>query len=144
MKKSTLAKMIVVMALAQGGIVNAHDLTGSLGAAASAIDQYQVHCYDDGAGPTDHLYGAVKDLTPIAAPLVSIQIIRDNKATNTTDAVDGNATYSPTVKVKGNDGFFILTIDKTAAGAENYAVQYHCETIDNQHTGTDITQITNQ
>ena len=143
MKTSTL-KIIAAMALAQTGLANAHDLTGSLGTDASAIDQYQVHCYDDGAGVTDHLYAAVKDLTPVAAPLVSIQVIRDNKATNSTDAVDGNATYSPTVKVKGSDGFFILTVDKTGAGAENYAVQYHCETLDNQHTGTDITQITNQ
>lgn len=144
MKKSTLSKMIAVMALLETDLANAHDLIGSLGADASAIDQYQVHCYDDGAGVTDHLYAAVKDSTPVAAPLVSIQIIRDNKATNSTDAVDGNATYSPTVKIKGNDGFFILTVDKTGAGAENYAVQYHCETLDNQHTGTDITQITNQ
>ena len=37
-----------------------------------------------------------------------------------------------------------LTIDKTAAGIENYAVEYHCVTNTNQHTGTDIQTITDQ
>jgi hypothetical protein len=86
---------------------------------------------------------AIKNNTPSAARL-SIQAIRDNGATNSTDAVNANAAYSPTILQAGSDGYFYLTVNKTAAGAVNYSIQYHCQTSDNQHSGTDIVQLTNQ
>lgn len=148
MKKLPIKPILTIMSFsivwAQVSPVSAHDVSGTLGTANTAIDYYQVHCYDDGSGPNDHLYVALKDLAPKAAPKVSIQVIRDDIAVNTTDAVDGDASYSPPVSVKGSDGFFYMTIDKTATGMENYSVQFHCVTSDNQHTGTDIFQLTDQ
>ncbi|MDO9103471.1 MAG: hypothetical protein Q7U57_00780 [Methylovulum sp.] len=143
--KPVLAMVSLLAVLGQANVAVAHDQSGSLGNANSAIDQYQVHCFDDGSGANDHLEVAVKDLAPKATPKVSLQVIRDDTATNTTDAVDGDASYSPEVSVKGSaDQYYLMTVDKTAAGAENYLIEYHCITGDNQHTGTDIFSLTNQ
>ncbi|MBT9097563.1 hypothetical protein KFZ76_07565 [Methylovulum psychrotolerans] len=145
MKKTTLllAAVAAFTALGQAKMANAHDITGSLGSAATAVDYYQVHCYDDGSGVTAHLYVAVINKST-NTPKVSVQAIRDNTATNTTDAVNGNATYSPGIYQPGTDGFFYLTVDKTGAGVANYSLQYHCQTSDQQHNGTDIFQLINQ
>ncbi len=123
----------------------AHDQSGSLGEVASAIDQYQVHCFDDGFGPNGYLDISVQDTNPKASPKLSLQVAVGNVAFNTTDAVDADAAYSPELSVKGNaDEFYYVTVDKTSAGVENYQIQYHCMTNDNQHTGTEIVQLTDQ
>lgn len=143
--KPVLAIMTLSAVLGQVNPASAHDQSGSLGKINTAIDQYQVHCFDDGTGPNGYLIVAIKDLAPKVAPKLSVQVIRDNTATNTTDAVDSDASYSPEVNVGGSgDQYYLLTVDKTATGAENYSVEYHCMTSDNQHTGTDIFQLTNQ
>ncbi len=143
--KQGLAIMSLIMALAPENLVYAHDLSGSLGFASTSIDYFQVHCFDDGAGPNGYLEVALKDIAPVATPKISLQVIRDNMATNTTDPIDGDAGESPILSVNGSgDQYYLLTIDKTAAGAENYSVEYHCMTNDNQHTGTELYMITNQ
>jgi len=125
----------------------AHDIVGGLGNNRSAIDVFQVRCFDDGAGPNDHLIASIKDLTPVARPLVSLQLSTSTKALNTTDRVDGDPISSPYIKLKGNGtgtDFYLLSINKTSSGQESYSVQYHCQTVDNQHTGTDTAPIINQ
>jgi len=125
----------------------AHDIAGALGNDRSAMDVYQVHCYDDGAGPNDHLIVSVKDINPMAKPLVSIQVSSSTRVLNTTDEIDGDSISSPKVKLKGNgsgDDYYLISIDKTDAGNEIYTVEYHCETFHNQHTGTNTALIINQ
>lgn len=123
----------------------AHDMSGSLGNASSSIDQYQVHCFDDNTGPNAKLEISVQDNSPKVAAKVSLQVAVNNTAFNTTDAVDGDASFSPELSVKGDaDEYYYVTVDKTAAGEENYLIEYHCMTSDNQHTGTDIFQLTDQ
>lgn len=141
--KNSILALVALCALGLLNVASAHDVNGSLGKASSAIDYYQVQCFDDGSGPTDHLDVAIKNNSRGAAKL-SVQVIRDNTATNATDAANGNATYSPVVNQKGSDGFFYMTVDKTAVGVVNYSLQYHCQTSDQQHTGTNIFQLTNQ
>jgi hypothetical protein len=148
MKKITLISILPVLAslIAAPQSVSAHDANGSLGASRAAMDYYQVKCYDDGngAGSTGRLEVKIKDLSPVAKPLISVQVIRDNIAKNTTDAVDANAAYSPLISFNGGDGFFYMTVDKTAAGVENYSVAYHCLSPSGEHVGTDIFQLTDQ
>jgi len=140
MKNKTLKKTFISASLlgvlGYAGSVAAHDINGVLGKSAGATDYYQVECFDDGTGPADHLVVKIKDLVPVAAPLVSVQVTKGKIAKNTTDAADGNATFSPTLNIKGGNGLYYLTVDKTAANAETYNLQIHCETSGGLHTGT--------
>jgi hypothetical protein len=146
MKSHLLQKtLLLVSMLTAGNAVLAHELSGALGSAASATDSYQVHCYDDGNGAADHLYFHIKDLLPNAAPVVSAQVTMGRLAASTTDAVDGDAAYSPAINVKGgNNSYYFVTVDKTKLGAENYSFEYHCMTATGSHTGTDILPLANQ
>lgn len=127
-------------------VSSAHDQTGALGKAISATDVYQVHCYDDGNGKASYLSFQIQDALPVAAPIISAQVtLGASVAANTTDAIDGDAAYSPALNLKGgNESFYLVTVDKTKAGTENYTFQYHCMTATNVHTGTDILQLVNQ
>ncbi|TAN69975.1 MAG: hypothetical protein EPN17_06635 [Methylobacter sp.] len=140
MNKSTLKKNFITVSLlgvfVYTGSATAHDINGALGKAAGATDYYQVECFDDGAGAADHLVVEIKDLAPVASPLISVQVTKGIIAKNSTDAVDGNATYSPTLTVNGGNGSYYLIVDKTAAKAETYNLQIHCETSAGLHTGT--------
>ncbi|MBZ4202401.1 MAG: hypothetical protein LAC70_04665 [Methylovulum sp.] len=117
----------------------AHDVIGSLTASASATDYYKVTCYDDGSGATEHLEVKIKDLAPVAPPLVSVlvskQIGKNFIVKNTTDGSDGNATYSPAINITGGNGDYFLGVNKSAQPAENYQLQLHCLTHEGFHTG---------
>ncbi len=143
--KNVLATVTVFGVLGYAGGASAHEQYGALGKAASATDYYQVTCSDDGNGPGDHLFVQIKDLAPVAKPMVSILVRNGLQAKNTTDAVDGNATGSPGLNIKGGTtATYDVFVSKTAAGAENYFFDYHCLTANGAHTGTDIYPFQNQ
>ena len=112
---------------------------------AAATDLAQVICYDDGNGPADRLYIQIQDLSPPAPGLLlSAEIFKDGKMTNTTDTVSADALASnPAVLVAG-DGVYYLSVSKTAAGARSFTVTYHCQTANDTHTGTDISVLQGQ
>ncbi len=117
----------------------ADDILGSLGHDRTAIDVYQVHCFDDGRGVSDRMVASIRDLTPVARPLVSLQIASRTQAINTTDRTDGDTASSPLVTLRGGgtgNDFYLMSINKTHTGEEIYSVVFHCLTFDNQHTGT--------
>lgn len=101
---------------------------GSLATDAGAANYYQVTCSDDGAGPPASLAVAVRDVAPVAAPLVSVQILKGAAARNATDAVDGDAGFSPTVFVDGGAGVYDVFVDKSAAGDEGFVLSFQCTT----------------
>ncbi len=140
MTKMTSKKAFISVSLlglfGYAATASAHNIDGALGKAAGATDYYQVECFDDGSGPAGYLVVEIKDLAPVAAPLISVQVTKGNIARNSTDTVDGNATYGPTLTVKGGNGVYFLTVDKTGAKAETYNLQIHCLTAGGLHTGT--------
>ena len=142
--KKALLTASVLSLLGYVGSASAHDQAGALGAAAAATEYYKVTCYDDGAGPTASLSLQVIDLAPVAAPLVSVQVLKGILVKNTTDAVDGNAAYSPALSLAGGNGAYSVIVDKTAIGAETYSLQYHCLTSAGAHTGSLIAPLQNQ
>ena len=127
--------------------VSAHELSATLGTAAGATDYYQVHCYDDGAGATGYLELSVTDELPVAAPIVSTQVMKIDSINKTyrllssSDLKDGDASSSPELAASWGNGFYFVTVNKTKAGAEKYTLSYHCMTAGNEHTGTDITPL---
>lgn len=140
--KKTLAGIVSAMMLGHAGLSSAHDAGATMdpsGTVAAFTGYALVTCFDDGNGPADHLIASVKDLSPPQDKLlVNLQIIKGNRAINTTDPVSGDANYSPEVKVHGGNGVYLLLVNKTKAGLRSFAVSYHCMTANNTHTGTDI------
>jgi hypothetical protein len=127
-------------------IASAHNASGSLGQAASATDLYMVSCFDngDGTGVSARLAMQVADLAPAAAPKVSVQVIKGVSAVTSTDSKDGDAKYSPFVYSNGGDGSYYVSVSKTAAGAENYDLDFHCQNAAGGHTGTTIQMLQNK
>ena len=121
--------------------------TGSLGAGAQATDYYRVTCSDDGAGTPASIVFQIRDETPGTPALLSVQIHRNGQLSNTTDLNDLDNVYSLEVSVNGGPGVYDLLVNKTAPGAENYTVLYHCTTgLDGGglHTGASISLRQNQ
>ena len=147
-----LFKLVALIFLTYSDLTTAHVQTGSLGkktTGAAATDTYYVTCRDEdlsgGYALTDHLVISVRDLAPVLAPLISIQISKNGiSSTLSTDLKDGDAKYSPTVRLAGGAGTYLLTINKsgsTKKGIETYIAQFHCETATSSHTATAIQMI---
>lgn len=98
----------------------------------------RVTCFDDG-GPPDNLIARIRDNSPpVAGMFVSLQLLKGSKAINITDTTPGDAQFSPFVTLHGGAGTYFMMANKTAAGARDFEVEWHCNTAAGVHTGTDI------
>ncbi len=137
-------------AVSYTGFALAHSTTGSLGSASGATDVYLVTCSneDGGSTPTYRLSSRVKDNSPVAAPIVSVVTTKNSTTTTTSDTNgDGNTSYSAYARNNNGNGVYTMSVKKSAAGAENYTVQFHCEGPASSgyiHTGTSVQQTQNQ
>lgn len=122
----------------------AHTQSGSLGSGTSATDVYSITCSNDGSGAPARIRAQVRDQSPVASPVVSVQVIKGSLGTNSSDGTDGDTAYSPLVSVNGGSGAYTVLVNKTASGSETYTLQYHCETSTGIHTGTSIVTRQNQ
>ena len=142
-RKSLLVAGSFLVAMGQAGVVSAHNQGGSFTTGrAAAVNFYQVTCFNDGSGPPDHLFFAVKDLTANTAK-VNVLVQKGTScspicAKSITDTDDTDDQYSPSVRVKQGGGVYNMFVSHTAAGSDSYDVQYHCQTSTDVHTGTDI------
>lgn len=142
--RKAVSAAAVLFAVGQSSGVGAHEQAGSLGKSAGATDLYQVSCSGDSGGDSDRLNIQVLDSAPAASPLVSVQVQKGTSAANSTDPKDGDTAYSPMVSVKGGNGAYTVMVNKTASGAENYTLEFHCQAKDGNHTGTAIVPLQNQ
>ena len=121
---------------------HAHDAAATMdpvGNSATFTGYGFVTCYDDDNGPADKLVASVQDLSPpVPGLLVNLQILKGNRAASVTDPVSGDGKSSPEITVRGGNGVYQIMVNKTAVGARNFSIQYHCMTANNVHTGTDI------
>ncbi len=107
------------------------------GSNPSATNYVTVTCFDDGNGSPDHLVVQIEDQSaPVQGLLLSVQIFKDNKMTNTTDTVSSDGVASNEVKLFGGEGDYLLSISKTKAGSRTFNLVYHCQTANSVHTGT--------
>lgn len=142
-----LALAALLAALAPVRSASAHSLNETLDADAGATDLIQIVCSDNGSGPPQSLVVQVRDNTPVAAPLVSVQAQRGALLVNSTDAVDDDTGMSPAVSVNGGSGAYDVLVDKTESGAESYSLSFHCYTGPDgsgTHTGTSHTILQDQ
>lgn len=140
--QKALTIIFTLTALGVAGVGHAHDAGATMdpeGNIASFTGYAQVTCFNDGNGPTHRLVASVQDTSlPQVNLLVSLQIIKGVNAISTTDPVSGDGAFSPEISVAGGDGAYLLLVNKTGPGPRSFIVSYHCMTIDNAHTGTDI------
>lgn len=142
-KKGLLHRFIATVALF--GLIqssHAHDAAATMDPASNSatFTGYGfVTCFDDGNGVADKLVASVRDHSPpVAGLLVNLQILKGNRAASVTDPVSGDGNGSPAISVKGGNGVYLILVNKTAPGARDFSIEYHCMTANNVHTGTDI------
>ncbi|MEZ4333049.1 MAG: hypothetical protein R3F35_14915 [Myxococcota bacterium] len=114
--------------LLAAGSARAATLSGSLAVEATDAVLLAVDCADDGSGAPASMTLAVRDLAPVAAPIVSAQVRKGFSAKNASDAVDGDVGASPSVTVNGGAGRYDVYVDKNATGAEAFEVTAQCWT----------------
>jgi hypothetical protein len=109
------------------------------GTSATFTGLGRVTCFDDGSGPAALLMARVRDNSaPVAGLLINLQLLKGTMALNISDTVSGDANYSGYIALPGGNGTYTVMVNKTAAGARDFDIEWHCMTAGNQHTGTDI------
>jgi hypothetical protein len=130
-----LAAALLLGAGASGA--GAHSYVFNLGEAAGATHYFGVICSTDGGYESDHLFLQIRTHT-VTPVLVSAQVVKGGVATNTTDAVSGDAQPSPASRTRGGNGLYQVLINKTGPGRVTFSVEAHClDATGIQHTGTD-------
>jgi len=147
MKQTTGNIVLALSLMGFGGIVSAHDQSGSLGKSAKAVDYYQVQCFDagDGTGNTEYLELSVIDTDAIKSnSIISVQVIKGLLAYSSTDnGPDGDINPSPVIQIYGGNGAYQVLVDKSRAPADDYSLDFHCKS-KSDHTGTSIVQLQNK
>ncbi len=109
------------------------------GSRASFLGLARITCFDDGAGTPAQLYVRVRDNSPpVAGLLVTLQVLKGTQALGISDTNSGDALYSEALQLPGGAGVYTVLVGKTAAGARQFDIDYHCLTTASDHTGTDI------
>jgi len=139
MKKLSIqiAEALLLAALGNLTGANAETQDQSLSAGAEMVDRYRVTCSTANGADTARLAARVKNNTPSSPPL-SVQAYKGTVATNSTDAVSGDAVFSPLNYVARGNGIYFIAVDKAGAGAVAYTLYYQCETSQGVATGTAI------
>lgn len=149
--KHTLLSVLILGFFSHAEMASANAINGTLGNAAGATDFYRVTCSKNANGDTSRFAASVRDLLPVATPLISVQIIKANTsyAKNSTDPVDGNNTPSSSVVIQpvapfSGNGVYEVRVNKTAAGAESYRLNFTCYSSTNLVTGTALVKVQDQ
>ncbi len=141
-KKITTGLVLVVAMLGYVTTSSAHGGGATMdiaGVSRTFTGVVLVSCFDDGNGPAENLIARVRDNSPpVPGLLVNLQVFKGNKAVNITDTNSGDADYSPFVTLHGGPGVYFMIINKTDMGTRSFDAEWHCNTIDGVHTGTEI------
>ena len=143
-KKPLFTATVAFASMLASSHLLAATLSGALGDSSAATDYYRITCSTNAAGASDMLSVALLDVAPKASPLISVQVIKAMSGQNTTDAIDGDALFSPAINVKGGNGVYDVRVNKTAKGAELYKLKYQCKSSGGKATGTAIATAQNQ
>ncbi len=105
---------------------------GLASSGAGKTDVWTVNC----PGASNSLSVAVKDLAPVKLPILSIQATKGTASSIlSSDKKDGDALYSPLVKLAKGAGVYTVKVNKSAytgtaaanKGAELYTALFSCQ-----------------
>lgn len=138
----TLLAALITVTISHASVAYAHT-AGAILDPGNTIRNFTgmafVTCGDDGNGSADHIIVRIRDNSPpVPGLLVNLQVFKRDKSNSITDTVSGDAEFSPFVTLQGRGGVYWLMVNKTDIGARSFDVEYHCNTLDGVHTGTDI------
>ncbi len=123
---------LILIGLANQGV--AHDFGSQLGSDVSSTDYLRISC--DSLADKVHLEISSSQLA--GAPIVSAQIFKENKAKN----ISSQGLNS--IDFQGGGGVYDVTVNKNKTGVAAYALVYHCEDANREHTETGLDEIQNQ
>lgn len=139
MLRLTLAALVLALGTMPAFGHSARSTLDSAGNRATFTGLARVTCFDDGGGTPALLMARIRDTSPpVAGLLVNLQLVKGTAALSITDTSSGDAGYSDFIALPGGGGEYIMMVNKTAAGARNFDLEWHCMTAGNVHTGTDI------
>ncbi|MCB1670806.1 MAG: hypothetical protein R3F41_06615 [Gammaproteobacteria bacterium] len=99
----------------------------------------RITCFNDGTGDAGYLVARIRDNSlPMEGLYLNMQILKGTQAISITDQTPGDADYTPYVLLEGGNGVYTLMLNHTKAGSHTFDLEWHCMTLDNLHTGTDI------
>ncbi|MGR8934257.1 MAG: hypothetical protein ACU837_07695 [Gammaproteobacteria bacterium] len=134
----------ILISAAYTSTAAAHTQIGFLGESKKAVDLYEITCFTDGGGVTEHLEASIKDSSSVNPPYLSVTLVRNLKAANTSDKKGGDTSYSPLISLNGGNGIYQAAISKTSDGSKAYIFGFHCKSATGLHTGTSIRPLQNQ
>lgn len=119
----------------------AHSVSATMdasGTRATFTGMARVTCFNDGSGNAAMLLARIRD-NSAAVPglLVNLQLVKGSAAISISDTSPGDANYSDYISLPGGNGEYVMLVNKTAAGARTFDLEWHCVAADNAHTGTD-------
>lgn len=137
--------LFITAALVCAGIAapaTAHSVRATMDAAgnrATFTGLARVTCLDGSERPA-MLIARVRDLSaPVPGLLVNLQLVKGGTALSITDPVSGDDAYSDYIALPGGPGEYLMMVNKTAAGARSFDLEWHCMSADNVHTETETT-----
>lgn len=134
-----LITAFIIFTVGYAGISSAHTAGATLGAERSFTGVAFVNCFDDAGEVADSLIARIRDDSPpVSGLLVNLQIFKNERSIVISDTVSGDADYSPFVKLQGGGGLYAISVSKTDEGARTFVLDYHCNSADDSHVGTDI------
>ncbi len=142
LRKAACCALIILSIVLYSGVSHAHTGGGTLDSEnmfRSFTGQAQITCFDDGNGPADHVIVRIRDNSPpVPNLLVNLQVYKGNKANSISDTTSGDADFSPFITLQAGPGVYWILVNKTDVGTRFFEIEWHCNTIDSVHTGTDI------
>lgn len=112
----------------------AHDFSSQLGNDISSTDHLNISC----DSLTDKAHIEISGSKAVGSPIISAQIFKDTQAKNIT------SQGMSSVDFQGGGGGYEMTINKNKTGIVNYALVYHCQDANGEHTETDLNELQNQ
>lgn len=139
------ARSAIPFILAIAPVAKAHDYASFIAIQPNAQAVLTASCFDDGNGTPDRLDLSIRNATKSNYLLTATVVTGDIKG-STTDTISGDRLPSKLIGVKGGAATYTVTVSKTKKkptskpatlkGRATFQIVYHCQSTNNQHTGT--------
>ena len=129
-----MKKILFLMLISLSFNSFSHDFSSQLGNDISSTDHLYISCDNF----TDKAHIEISSSKSTSAPIISAQIFKDTQAKNIT------SQGMSSTDIQGGGGGYEMTINKNKIGIVNYALVYHCQDANGEHTETDLNELQNQ